>query len=205
VLILLGLFSTAYLLAIVPRSAQDMAYDRYLIPVMPVVLIPILWAWQRQRRGVAVGGWIVLALFSGYAIATTHDHFASARARLRAATELRSAGVARQQITAGFEYDGWTELEISGHINDDRVRVPALAYQPVDREKAYGHLAFGYYFWPRTPSIDPRYFVVYSPQPGLVPAGRPPVHYRAWLPPFHRTVLMQRLPEAAPLASKAAP
>jgi hypothetical protein len=44
-------------------------------------------------------------------------------------------------------------------------------------------------------AIQPKYFVVSSPMPCFVPSVYPSVSYRAWLPPFHRTVYVQQLRE----------
>jgi len=52
-----------------------------------------------------------------------------------------------------------------------------------------------FYFVYQTPSVYPDYSVAFAqPMPCLVPAQYPPVHYYAWLPPFQRTVYIQRFP-----------
>jgi hypothetical protein len=166
-------------------------FDRYLIPLLPALAIPLLWHWQRRAGPwVPQAAWAVVGLLALYGVATTHDYLAAGRARLQAATRLTSAGIPRAKITAGFEYDAWTELEVSGRIADQDF--------PDEDDPAAAALAQRYpvfppyWFWAHTPSIDPVYFVTYSRLPKLRDlAGFPPILYRAWAPPFRRQVFTQ--------------
>jgi len=183
-----------YFLAILYRYLHDgMLFDRYLIPLLPALVIPLLWyCQQRIRPAPPTLAWAALGLFACYGIAATHDYLAAGRARVRAASDLIATGVPRSHITAGLEYDGWTELEHSGHVNDEGIRTPPGAYHP-QRGRRYA-ISPPYWFWDETPSVEPLYFVVYSRQPGLRDTALPPVRYTAWLPPFHRRVFLQMAP-----------
>jgi hypothetical protein len=176
-----------YLMAVAFRYASDgIVFDRYLIFVTPPILIGLLWLYQSQiRTSPSPLGWTVLALFAIFGVCTTHDYIASARARLQAASRVIAAGVPRTRVSAGLEFDGWTQLEQTGQI-------PPLAERK--RNTRVFPIEDPYWFWRMTPAIEPQYFMVYSPIEGLRNSSFPPIDYRVWLPPFHRRVLTQRLP-----------
>src|SRR6202035_5261892 len=74
--------------------------------------------------------WALLVVIGSYGIASTQDLWALPKARVEATRRLEAAGVPRTAIDAGFEYNVWTELIISGHINNLRVINPPGAYRP---------------------------------------------------------------------------
>jgi hypothetical protein len=193
---LLILFGIFYVPVLVQRAAHQVLFDRYLIPLLPVVILVLLLFFQRRGiQRVSGGGWLLLAIFAAYGIAATHDYLALSRARLAAASAVIASGVPRTRVTAGLEYDAWTELITTGYINDPRLEVPKGAYRP--QEGRWYPVQPPYWYWERTPSIDPLYFVVLSPQRGLVDSPLPPVPFRAWLPPFNRRVFIQ-MSESSP-------
>ncbi len=191
---LLGPFALAYLALLVPRAGSKgvlgvTIFDRYAIPLLPVVLILALRLYQGSVQPAAPGfAFLTLAVFSVFAVAYTHDYFAGERARLSAASALMAAGVPRTAIQASAEFGGWTELQLSGRINDPRILIPKNAYHPTS-----GGMTGACWFWfaDHTPSVDPKYFVVASPMSCLAPSTFPPVSYRAWLPPFQRQMSVQ--------------
>jgi hypothetical protein len=173
----------AYMLAVLYLGNL---YDRYLLPLLPVIAIPLLWAYQRAVRNAPPAlGWAIVCVLALYGIATTHDYIAAGRARAQAAAALTSAGIPRTSITAGFEYDGWTQLEQSGVTASFHAGMPLSHAYPVSPP---------YRFWAATPSVDPVYFVMYSRLAALHDSRFPPVRYRAWLPPFVRQVVTQVAP-----------
>lgn len=164
--------------------------DRYLIPLLPFLVIPLLWRCQRRVRSAPPAlGWAAAGVFALYGIATTHDFLAARRASLQAASAMTAAGIPRTSITAGLEYDGWTELEHSGGagVFGEPNASPSLQYPSATPS------------WVRAtnPSIDPVYFVTYSRLPGLRDGPFPTIRYHAWLPPFERQVLTQFAPPPA--------
>ncbi len=193
--LLYGPASLVYTLALLYRAVNDwILLDRYVLPLLPIAVIPLLWRYQQRiGRRPPAWGWVLLGLFAFYGIATTHDYLAAARARLEAASAVTAAGVPRTSVTAGLEYDAWTELEQSGHVNDEGIRNPPGAYRPQEGRRY--PVSPPYWFWEETPSVEPRYLVVYSRLPGLRDAPFPPARYHAWLPPFHRQVFTQMAPE----------
>jgi hypothetical protein len=170
-----------YTLAISYRAVVDgYLFDRYLIVLLPALVIPSLWHYQHEiRKPLPSAVWAVVGVLAWYGVATTHDHLAAGRARLQAASALTAAGIPRTRITAGLEYDGWTQAEQTGSVH---AGTNAGRTYPVDP---------GYWFWDFTPSIDPLYFVAYSRLEGLQDTRFKPVRYAAWLPPFRRQVYTQ--------------
>ena len=175
-----------YTLAILYRGP----FDRYLIPLLPFLVSPLLWRYQRRVRSAPPAlGWMVAGGFALYGIATTHDFLAARRASLEAASAMTAAGIPRTSITAGLEYDGWTELEHSGDVGAFG-QTDAGPFLP---GRQYPEATPGW-VWDGMPSIDPVYFVTYSRLPGLRDAPFPTIRYHAWLPPFERQVLTQFAP-----------
>src|SRR5206468_992005 len=120
---LLQLFSLVYLPLMELQSIRRGQNDRYFLPLMPLIVL-----WLLRGTGAAASavpskwrdgvGWSIVVVFALYAIASTHDYIAQARARTQAADELERAGISRTAITAGFEYDAWTQLRLLGYMND---------------------------------------------------------------------------------------
>jgi hypothetical protein len=183
------LFGCTYCPLIASRALEALALDRYLLPLLAIGgLLLLLWLPVRLSVGLTAG-WVFAVLFGLYGIATTHDYFARSRARLRAAEMLVTAHIPRQCISAGFEYDAWTEIALNGHLNIGKITVPPNSYKSqVGRRYP---LATPYWFWGITPTVQPAYLVVASTQPGLLTLTDLTVRYRAWLPPFERRVLVQ--------------
>ena len=179
----------AYTVALVYRSVTEwILFDRYMILLMPLVIIPVLWHFQRRvQETPPAWGWVIVGLFALYGIATTHDYLAACRARLQAATAVTAAGIPRMHVSAGLEYDGWTQLEQTG-------RIPSPAEQEAASPRRYP-VSPPYWYWAKTPAVDPVYVVAYSPVAGLMDSQFPPVEFTAWLPPFHRRVFTHRAPE----------
>lgn len=185
---LLAPFSFVYLLLLFPRAAQYMAYDRYMLCMMPIAIIClVLLHQQRPAPCFSVASILALVMLAYLAIAATHDWFACERARLDAIDELLAAGVPRNQISGGFEYDGWTQVMDGGHVNNPRVEIPAGAYvEDPPSEKFSGACDYAFAFY--TPAVMPKYAAVSEPGACYVPTQFPSVSFRAWLPPFHGTV-----------------
>jgi hypothetical protein len=191
-LCMLGPFSISYVVFLLPRALYSFIYDRYLLGLMPFAIIILLLLHQRwiavRLPAVTVA---TLSLFALYAMAGTHDWFALNRARVAAVAQIRASGVPVTSIQGGFDYDGWTQIEAAGYINDARLRNPANAYQvnlsPLQLPERC-RLDFAEY----TPAIRPEYFVVFEPMRCLASSKYPPVRYRTWLPPFQREIYIQR-------------
>ena len=186
----------AYIAALVYRG---ILFDRYLTPILPFAVIPLLWLYQ--RRGVSAPpapAWVALGVFALYGVGATHDYFAASRARQQAVSNLLNAGVQRLKVSAGLETDAWAELEYSGQTK------PAII--PGERNgeiRAFDGLRGypvwpPYWFWAKVPHIDPVYLVAYSRLDGLDDAGFAPIPYRTWLPVSTRFVYTQVAGKVSP-------
>jgi hypothetical protein len=86
-------------------------YDRYLIPLLPLVMIPLapsrsVGTIRGRRRAMAVTV-VMLTLWGGFAAAGTHDYLAWNRVRWQALDALVDRGVPVARIFGGFEFNGW--------------------------------------------------------------------------------------------------
>lgn len=180
-------FGLAYLASVVLASLHQMLWDRYVLPWLPGLAIPLLWYYQESRSPrIPVPGWLLLGIFGIYGVTTNHDYLAMSRARLAAASAVEGAGVPRREIAAGFEYDGWTQIEEQGYVLS-----PLM--ESIQRASPQRHGVL-FYFWENTPAVQPRYFVVVSRYPDLRDTAFPPVAYVTWLPPSRRQVWTQTVP-----------
>lgn len=194
--------TVGYLALLFGRKAlvSSWLFDRYLLPILPLLAILLLRRWQEERRAqkgnvpeVKAAAWAALALFGAYAVAATQLHFATARARLLAVDLLRARGIPRTAIAAGFDFDGWTQLEAEGYINDSRLRLPPGAYRG---DVSRGNWPENVPYWSKTPAVRPMYFVVVGRLAGFTDTELPPVTFTTWLPPFRRAVFIQAAPGA---------
>jgi hypothetical protein len=192
---LLGPFGLSYFLLLMPVAYRAVVFDRYALFIMPIAIIVLLRLHQDwvapTLPAVSVA---VLAIFAVLGVTGTHDWFAWSRARLIALNEIRASGVPRTEIQGGFEYDGWTQTEATGYINNPWVEVPAGAYHP-DTDPRNVPDDCKYKFDSYTPAIHPKYTILFPPIWCLEPSNYPPVSYRTWLPPFTGTIYVQKVPE----------
>ncbi len=191
---MLGPFGISYIAFLLPRALYSFVYDRYLLGLMPVAIIILLLVYQRWvAERLPPFTIAAVGLFGLYAIAGTHDWFALNRARVAAVEQIHVSGVPVTSIQGGFDYDGWTQIETAGYINDPRIVNPPGAYRPNLEPLALQsrcRLDFARY----TPAVRPKFFVVFSLMPCLQLSQYRPVTYSTWLPPFHRTIFIQKEP-----------
>ena len=179
---LLGAYSLVYVGLITTRQ---IIFDRYWIPILVVYLILLLRFFQRRiAMRLPIVSVVVLVLLCVFSVVSTHDLYATYRARLGAIDELRSAGIPKGEIDGGAEFDGWTELELVGHINHPRVQVPAGAHVFVPPS----NLPAACTTWYRElyPELHPRYAISYNPVPCFKESEFEPFAYRTWLGPRQR-------------------
>jgi hypothetical protein len=192
-------FSLSYCVMLVLHALQPQsAFDRYLLGIMPAAIILLIRLYE-LRIGPRLPAIAVAAcsFFALLAVAGTHNLFASQRAQLAAIAELREAGIPRTSIQGGFEYDGWTQIENGGYINDARIKVPPGAYHANDHvPRVAGTCSYQFSDW--TPALRPAYTIVFPIKSCFAPSKFPPVTFRAWLPPYSRTVYIQQFLAPSP-------
>lgn len=178
-----SLFAIAYMLVMMVRASRTDIFDRYFLPVLPwfAALAP-LWhqsvhSGKHARRGL-FAAWSLLIVYGIYAIASSQDLMALARARAAAAARLESAGVSRAAIDAGFEYNGWTELMNGGYANHRFLLNPSGAYRP----------GLGLF-----PGLRPLYRLEHAPTADSVASQFGSVPYVSLMPPFRKQVSIDRI------------
>ena len=173
---MLAPFTFAYLALMVTRAA---VFERYFLPMLFVLLVFALRFYQaRVAIYLPKVSVVLVTLYATFGILTLHDFIASSRARLEAADHLRSAGVPRSEIRAGFEYDGWTQIELTGHLAPKK-RSPQLP-------------KCAYWWESDTPSINGKYEVSYD-KTCFPQSEFPAVEYQAWLPPHRQSIYTLRM------------
>ncbi len=179
-------FCLGYMALLLPGILLGFAFDRYMLPVLPLVMLVVLSQFAqfaKPREHIPAVAWCCLAAFACYGIATTHDYSAALRARIAAAHSLASAGVSRERVSVGFEYDGWTELERSEYVN-------VVQYGDLFADDHAKGLWF--WFWNHTPHLQPDFVVLNWNSPERARGGELMVDFRAWMPPFQRSAVVWR-------------
>ncbi|HEY8518191.1 MAG TPA: glycosyltransferase family 39 protein [Candidatus Binatia bacterium] len=102
-------------------------YDRYMLPLLPLLVALALAARPRLRPGVALAGVIVFALVSAVGV---RDHLAYGGALWEGVARLRARGVPDAQIDGGYVVNGWLhfvrEPDQQPRAADGRVVFPWL-------------------------------------------------------------------------------
>ncbi|MGD0540568.1 MAG: glycosyltransferase family 39 protein [Tepidisphaeraceae bacterium] len=183
VLIIMAIVGIAYLALLLARSTLALVFDRYALPMVPIVAIFTLLFVQRSfpdsriRRFTFTICSIVLAFYAALSLAATRDLLALARARVQAINMLRDAGVAPTAIAAGLEYDCWTQLHRQRQVNWVYASNRTVLFRP--------QLGLA-------PALWCLYRVEYLPAADTQRSEFPPIRYTSWLPPFHRTIYIDK-------------
>jgi hypothetical protein len=191
--VVLGPFSAAYIFMLMPRASAGGFYDRYLLPLMVILLLLLARFYQEKvRPRLPVLAAVLIAIVACFTIAGTHDLFAMYRGYLAAFQEVRSSGVPATAISGSWENDGWTQLETVGYMNERRIRIPRGVYvfQPVTAFPAgcNGNSL------DRIPAVKPVYALSFDPAQCNGQAGFPPVVYRTWLLPHTNSIYIVKFP-----------
>lgn len=172
------IFSSAYITLLLPGAILGITFDRYLLPLVPMIVLFILDRFQHGKQRIPNIAWIWLLVCAAYSVAITHDYASASRVRVRAADLLRSLGIPRRHISAGFEYDAWTQLESTGTI-------AGAAYKDSFDWNTTDH----FWFWHYTTALRPDYVV--SSSRTAIPGALVAVPFGTWLPPFRRFAIAQ--------------
>jgi hypothetical protein len=186
-------FATIYCLLVFSRSIDERCYDRYLLSLIPIVLVCLLKLYEQSfPQPLPIASYALLSIVALFAIAGTHDWYAMNRARIEAASILESAGIPDTQLQLGLDYDGWTQLKYSPAISQTALALLLETDHPLTVENIDHHCIL--WSWKMTSAIHPEYFVVLMPMPCLAPSRFTPVAYRAWIPPYNRFLYIQQRP-----------
>jgi hypothetical protein len=184
----LGYVPILLLKTLVPNSFG--VFDRYLLPLVPLLTLALLKMFHREtgRSRVPLVGWLVLIGFAFYGAAGAHDYFEQLRARLDLTGELLKRGVPRTRIMAGVEYDAWTQITVAGFYNDSRVKLPPGTVLQTAAPLPF-HTA--YCLWQFTPVVRAGYVVALGRHPDLFDTDLPAATFDCWLPPYQRALIVQ--------------
>mgnify|MGYP006291516737 CR=1 FL=1 len=90
-------------------------FDRYYLPLLPLVLILMITSARiRTRKFPLAISIAVLGLIAWFSIAATHDYFAWNRARWAGLNHLLKSGETPSNIDGGFEFNAWYD---TGELN----------------------------------------------------------------------------------------
>jgi hypothetical protein len=190
--ILIVPFLLAYLGLISPRAGFEGIWDRYVVPLLFVALIFTLRFYQQRfRTNLPVAALVLAVCFGTYATASLHDRLALYRARVAAVNEVLATGIPATSVSGGWDYDGWTELQLSSHIIDPRMRVPPGVKLP--NPTHYGLDDCPWFYCNMFPHVVPYYTISLRPDP-VFGNKFEPVPYRTWVE-LPGTVYVVRFPD----------
>ena len=185
-------FSLVYVFLLTPSLFRNLLIDRYVIP-LEMMALPLLLRYYQQRMQPLLPRFLlpVVLVIAAYSVAATHDSFAMYRAVLFSANEARAAGIPRDRIDAGWEYDGWTQILEGGYVHQDSVRVPGggAARRGPDSDR----VCF-FVISPWLPDVHPLYTLSLTPDDCGGASGLAPVVYHRWLAPRTMTIYVVKDP-----------
>lgn len=180
-LVLLGVFTIAYVGLLAMRVIWIPIFDRYILPLSVVgIIVALHVATKRIPGGVGALAWIVLAAMGYCSMAGLHDWAAEARARQQAVQLLNAAGIPDTRMYAGFSIDGVTEIDARGGLSAPGSALPAGFDTTI--KKPAGLPSSCDFFDAFVPAVYPDYVLRYSPGPCLEPSRYRTFPYRRWLP-----------------------
>ena len=196
--ILLGPYMLAYGAFLMLRAASAVMFDRYLLPLLIVMIFFAVRVYQeRISEQLPRVCFVVLIAFAAFGVAGTHDLFARERARLAAIGELQAAGLPRDAFYGGFGYDGWTQIDRQGHIDARGIILPDGAHSIKRKIVTFKSCDYGFakYF----PAIHAQYALSYDEVSCDGPSQFAPVQYHNWLAPHTSTIYIRKVvPERVP-------
>jgi hypothetical protein len=180
-------FLVVYVIALLPRGIfLSCTVDRYLLFLLPSFVLLLLSLYQNQfRHSIPLVAWLLLIPCGLYSVATLHDAFATYRADLAAISELRAKGVPRTAIDGGFEYDHETQVLLAGYVYQSGIRLHGdklLSVATLPNGPCLG------WYMQQTPIVKPTYAIAFAKNECQTADEFAPISYRAWLPPFRRTL-----------------
>jgi hypothetical protein len=190
-------FCIAYFALLLPRAAMHQlfsdVFDRYYLPLNMLAVLLLLRLFRRETKGqLPLTCYLILSFFSLFAVAATHDTFTGYRATARARAEVETAGVPGAALSGPWETDGANQIQAQGYLNDKRLENPPGAYRKMEHPQL--ETCF-YWFSPLLPALHFKYVLTISRLKCLQPSAFPDVTYTTWLPPYTRTIYVERNPK----------
>lgn len=187
-------FTLVYLALVLHRTLFAFPYDRYFITLLPLAMLLLVRLYQsRVASELPTLSYAALGLLALTGIATLHDTYADRRAQLAAAQRLIDAGHPRTSFYAGFEYDGWTQIEQMGWMNVIAMQRPDGFHMERPIPRLMKVKPCGQQFAHLDPAIQPRYGISFDQSACDGPSEFAPETYRTWLPPFTRELYIRKV------------
>lgn len=188
--VLLAPFTFAVFLLV---SSRGSFWLRYLLEVMTALTIWMVKLWSDMARGkkaFGLAGPALVAVYCALSVMMMHDTFRDTAATLSLTQWYTDQDMPRDQLEAGYAFDGWYQIERAGHVYDRRIMVPAGVY--MDRDLPRYVAQCHNFFLPNTPSIHPIYGISETMNQCFEPPILHSVEYAAWMPPRRHTVFIAR-------------
>jgi riboflavin transporter FmnP len=198
--ILLGSFSAAYIVIVAFSELRTgLFFDRYLLPPLAILLLVLTRYYQeRVKAKLSRTCVLLIVVFGAFSVAATHDTFALYRGYATAIHEIRSSGAPATAIAGPWEFEGWTQIEKVGYMNDSRIRVPRGAYVPQPVRAPRVNCSVDSSTLGEVPAIEPAYVVSSNPGDCGGQDAFPPVMYSTWIAPRINWIYALKLPADFP-------
>ena len=183
-------FSCSYVMLLAPRATFIYLFDRYALPLIPLLSI-LLTRFAQDRR--TMQRWhalvVALACFAIYGIALTHDLFAVYRSAAGAISSVNRRGISSGDVYGGWEYASLLQVEKEGFVHEPKLHLheDQALLASANSHRACPLLAPNLY-----PNVQPEYALAFRTDEckGAIPL--PPIRYFGWLPPGWRSVWVVR-------------
>lgn len=132
---------TAGILA-VPIAFIIMRFDRYLLPMLPcLIIVQVVGATRlaaslRAARVGMAAAWLVIVPMAGFSVLATHDYMASRTVHDAAVRDLIARGIPSERIDAGWVLNGYRHFGRIGRVRDLNSWVEARDYLVATLPKA---------------------------------------------------------------------
>jgi hypothetical protein len=103
-------------LGVIPTSVYlhdaGISYDRYLAPLVPLVIVLALWS-VRDVRFSLPAAWVVTGVVAVASVMGTHDYLTFQRTAWKVANDAHTSGIAYRRIDGGAAWDAYHLFEYS--------------------------------------------------------------------------------------------
>ncbi len=193
---LLGSFSAAYIVVLALTVLRNgLFFDRYLLPLFVILVLALTRYYQeRVKAKLPRACAFLIVLVGAFSVAATKDTFALYRGYATAIDQIRSSGAPATAIAGPWEFEGWTQVEKAGYMNDPRILVPRGAYVPRPLLPSRPNCSVDSTTLDEVPEIEPEYLVSSNPGECGGQVAFPPVMYRTWIAPRTNWIYGLKLP-----------
>jgi hypothetical protein len=172
-------------------TVRGTTYDRYLLPLLPLMIALALWALRTVRVSIA-GAALVTAALAVFSVAGTHDFLTYQAATWQLARETHAAGVPYNTLDAGAAWTGYRLYEFS-YKNEVKAALPKNLKGPILLSE---NDVPGWWLTFYAHALRPGYTLSAEPLLSYTIVRR--VEYSSWLEDEPTYIYLLRHPDAAP-------